>query len=249
MSPRMSRVSAVLLLGATGRTGRLVLSELLARSVRVRAIVRSARRLPDGMAANVNLETVEAELLSLSDEEWKDQVRGCDAVISCLGHNVDLKGIFGPPRDLVARATERACRAIAQLRPEAPVKFVLMSSVSVNRPGQADARRGRGERALLALIRFLAPPARDNQEAADFLCGEIGQEHPYLRWVAVRPDTLVEGEAGAYALHEGLVSSLAEPDRTARANVARFMRELATEPEVWEAWEGRHPVIVDAASE
>ncbi|MDP3179646.1 MAG: SDR family oxidoreductase, partial [Spirochaetaceae bacterium] len=138
MRSRMSRECAVLLLGATGRTGRCVLFELLDRGVEVRVIVRSAQRLPEGVAANVRLKVIEAELLSLSYEEFKDQVRGCDAIISCLGHNLDLKGIFGPPRDLVTRATERVCRAIAELRPEASVKFVLMSSVSVNRPGRLD---------------------------------------------------------------------------------------------------------------
>jgi hypothetical protein len=47
---------------------------------------------------------VEADLLSLGEEDLLAQVRGCDAVISCLGHTINLKGIFGPPRDLVTRA-------------------------------------------------------------------------------------------------------------------------------------------------
>lgn len=34
---------------------------------------------------------------------------GCDAVISCLGHVFSPRGIIGPPRDLVARATTRLC--------------------------------------------------------------------------------------------------------------------------------------------
>jgi hypothetical protein len=59
--------------------------------------------------------------------------------------------------------------------------------------------------------------------------------------------TRLEGDATPYVLHETLVSSLFRPSQTHMANVARFMCELATEPEVWAAWHGKHPVIVNAS--
>ena len=124
------------------------------------------------------LTVVEADLLSLSDEDLQRHVRGCDAVISCLGHVIDLKGIFGPPRDLVTQATMRLCRAIEAIQPARPVRFILMSSVSVNRPGGLDTRRGMLDRAFMATMRGLVPPAKDNQRAADFLCGDVGTEQP-----------------------------------------------------------------------
>ena len=65
--------------------------------------------------------------------------------------------------------------------------------------------------------------------------------------MAVRPDTLKEGDVTEYALHEGLVDSLFRPGETNMANVAHFMCELATDPEVWAAWQGKLPVIVNAA--
>jgi nucleoside-diphosphate-sugar epimerase len=244
----MSENHTVLLLGGTGRTGGRVLEQLLERGVEVRAIVRSAERLPTGTAAHAGLKVVEADVLSLSQNELLDQVRGCDAVISCLGHNSDLRGIFGPPHDFLTPVTERVCRAIAELRPPTPVRFVLMTSVSVNRPNRLDTRRGVTERAVVAVLRGLVPPARDNQEAADFLCGEIGQADPFVRWVVVRPDTLLEGDVSEYALHEGLVSSLAKPDSTNRANVAHFMCELVTDPKTWDTWQGGLPVVVNAVS-
>ena len=114
----------------------------------VRAIVRSAGRLPEEVSADAGLTVVEADLLSLSDENLRGLVQGCDAVISCLGHNTTLKGIFGSPRDLVTRATTRVCRAIEALQPARPVRFVLMSSVSVNQPAGRDTRRGRFEKAV-----------------------------------------------------------------------------------------------------
>ena len=47
-----SRRADVLVLGGTGRTGGRVLPQLLERGVEVRAIVRSAERLPAGVAGN-----------------------------------------------------------------------------------------------------------------------------------------------------------------------------------------------------
>jgi uncharacterized protein YbjT (DUF2867 family) len=244
MSPA-NESGGVLLLGATGRTGRRVLQQLLERGVRVRAIVRSAARLPVGAAEHPLLTVVEAEVATLPGEELRRLLAGCDAVISCLGHTISLRGIFGPPRDLVARTVERLCDAAAALRPTAPVRLVLMSSVSVNRPARADARRGVGERAYMWVLRGLLPPAQDNQRAADILALEVGADAPFVEWVVVRPDALVDGDVSAYRTHDGIVSSLFQADGTRLANVAHFMAELATDAATWRRWRGRMPVVID----
>ena len=224
-----------------------VRQQLLGRGVSVRAVVRSAERLPAGVADELRLTVVVADLLSLSDEQVGEQVGGCDVVISCLGHTLSAQGMFGSPRDLVCRSVERACRAARELRPAQPAKLILMSSVSVNRRGGLDTRRGRFEKAIVWTLRGLVPPARDNQRAADFLGEVVGTTDPYVQWVAVRPDSLKDGDVTEYALHEGLVSSLVRPDQTNMANVAHFMCELATHPRAWAAWRGKLPVIVNAA--
>ena len=244
----MSTQQTVLLVGGTGRTGRRVLKQLLDGGISVRVVVRSARKLPAGAADDPNLTVVEADLLSLGDDDLLRQVRGCDAVISCLGHVTDFKGIFGPPRDLVTRATTRLCRAIETLQPAKPVKFILMSSVSVNRPGGLDTRRGMFEKAVMWILRGLVPPAMDNQRAADFLYREVGMTDAFVQWVAVRPDTLREGDVSEYSLHDGLVSSLFAPDNTNMANVAHFMCELATNSKAWDDWKGKLPVIINATA-
>jgi hypothetical protein len=240
-------MSTVLLVGGTGRTGRRVLEQLLRRGVRVRAIVRAAHKLPADAAQHQDLAVVEADLLSLGDAELRRHVLGCDAAISCLGHVISVRGVFGPPRDLVTEAATRLCRAIAGVQPAKPVKFILMSSVSVNRPGGLDTRRGSFERAFLWMLRGLIPPANDNQKAADYLYSGVGMDSPFVQWVAVRPDSLLDGDVSGYALHEGLISSLARPDSTNRANVAHFMCELAANPAAWKDWAGKLPVIVNAS--
>ena len=235
----------VLLLGGTGRTGGRVLRQLLERGVRVRAVVRSAERLPGGVAEHAGLEVVEADLLSLGDAEFARLVEGCDGAVSCLGHTMDARGMFGRPRDLVTDAVTRLCRAAKEMEPERPLRLVLMSSVSVNRPGREDTRRGAFERAAVWLLRGLIPPARDNQGAADFLGEVVGTTDPYVQWVAVRPDSLKEGDVSEYDVHEGLVDSLFRPSQTRMANVAHFMCELVSDDRVWGQWRGRLPVIAD----
>jgi NAD(P)H-binding len=244
----MPMQQTVLLIGGTGRTGRRALQQLLARGVNVRAIVRSAGKLPPDVAGNPNLTVIEASLLSLRDEELQQHLRGCDAVISCLGHVLSPRGIFGPPRDLVTRATARLCRAIEALEPAAPVKLILMSSVSVHRPRGLDTRRSSFERAFLWMLCAVLPPAKDNQRAADFLLQEIGPDNAFVQWVVVRPDSLLEGEVSEYALHEGLVNSLFAPGSTNMANVAHVMCELVTNPKTWADWKSKLPVIINAAA-
>lgn len=244
----MPMQQTALLVGGTGRTGQRVLQQLLSRDVRVRTIVRSPGKIASASAQHRNLAVIEGDLLSLGEEELQRHVRGCDAVISCLGHVISFWGVMGPPHRLVTQATTRLCRAIEALRPAKPVKFVLMSSVSVNRPGGLDTRRGMFELGFMWMLRGVIPPAKDNQQAANFLHDSIGTGNSFVQWVAVRPDTLLEGDVSQYALHEGLVSSLFAPASINMANVAHFMCELATNPTTWDEWKGKLPVIINAGT-
>ena len=235
----------VLVVGGTGRTGRRLLEELVGRRVPARAIVRSASRLPASVSKSPLVEVVEADLLSLSDDALRKQLAGCGAVASCLGHTLSLRGVFGPPRDLVTAAVRRICDAIEASRPGVPVRYVLMSSVSVERPGGLDTRRGSLERTFVALLRQLVPPAADNQAAADHLVHGIGSGNPFVEWSVVRPDALREGGVSEYRVDEGLVNSVFRPAETRMANVAHFMAELATDPAAWARWRGKMPVVTD----
>ena len=50
--------TTVLVVGGTGRTGRLLVTQLLARGVRVRAIVRAAERLPEAARRDPRLAAI-----------------------------------------------------------------------------------------------------------------------------------------------------------------------------------------------
>ncbi len=236
----------VLLVGGTGRTGSRVLGQLLERGVPVCAIVRSSDRLPPGVAGNPLLSIVEADLLSLSSDYLRGLVSGCEAVISCLGHTLSVTGLYGSPRRLVTQAVMSLCGAAEATDRESPLKLILMSSVSVNRPSGTDARRSAVEMGFLWVVRRVLPPARDNQRAADFLAREIGADHPSIEWVVIRPDTLLEGYVSDYELSEGLVRSIFRPGETNMSNVAHFMCQLATDAPAWQRWKATMPVIMNA---
>ena len=117
-----------LVVGANGATGRLLVEQLLNRGEKVKVIVRSTDNLTEESKNHENLSVTQASLLELSDTGLREHVRSCDAIASCLGHNMTLKGIYGHPRRLVTDATRRLCQAVAANKPEKTVRFILMNT-------------------------------------------------------------------------------------------------------------------------
>jgi uncharacterized protein YbjT (DUF2867 family) len=72
----------VLVLGASGATGRLLVARLLDRGVDVRAIVRTPERLPGELGTHGRLSVTHAALLDLTDAQLAFHVDGCGAVAS-----------------------------------------------------------------------------------------------------------------------------------------------------------------------
>ena len=121
MASNGRKKNGVLLFGATGGCGSQVLTRLLRRGVLVTAVVRSAERLSDDVKSHDNLTVVvfpnghlfagttrkddgkdDGNALNDSFTRRLDQVRSGVRVrgVSCLGHNLTLKGMFGRPRQL-----------------------------------------------------------------------------------------------------------------------------------------------------
>jgi len=153
-------MAKVLLLGATGGIGSQTLQQLLDRGVAVTAIVRSEQRLPGGARGHKLLTALERETgaLGMPLDELAEAVRGCDAVVSCLGHNMSLRGMFGHPRGLCVDTTRHACDAIKLVLPDKPIKLIVVNTVGVDHPAGTDPPRGRMERLLIWLIEVLLPP-------------------------------------------------------------------------------------------
>jgi len=233
-----------LVVGATGATGRFLVQQLLERDTHVKVIVRSPDRLPDEVRNHSNLSMIHASLLDLSGDALIQHIAGCDAVASCLGHNVTFKGMYGQPRRLVTDATRRLCEAIKANNPDQPVKYVLMNTAG-NSNRDLDERVSSAQRVVVGLIRLLVPPHADNEAAADYLRVQVGQNDAVIEWAVVRPDSLIdESNVTAYTLHPSPTrSAIFDPGKTSRINVAHFMADLITNPEIWDRWKGQMPVI------
>ncbi len=70
----------ILVVGASGATGRLLVKQLLNRGLNVKVIVRLPDKLPDDIRNHDNLSVIHASVLDLSDAEIAQHVNGCDAV-------------------------------------------------------------------------------------------------------------------------------------------------------------------------
>lgn len=232
----------ILVVGASGATGRLVVEQLLNRGQKVKAMLRSPEKFPEFMNRK-NLEVISASVLELNDNELKQHVRESRAVVSCLGHNLTLKGIYGQPRRLVTDATRRLCNAIQANKPEKAIKYVLMNTTG-NRNRDLDEPVSLAEKCVFALIRVLLPPQIDNEKAADFLRTRL-KNNPWVEWCAVRPDGLIdEKNVSPYEIHTSPTrSAIFNAGKISRINVAHFMAELITNDETWNKWKGQMPVI------
>ncbi|KAA5538971.1 SDR family oxidoreductase [Roseiconus nitratireducens] len=245
----MNDRTTVLVLGATGATGMLLVRQLLDRGLAVKALVRSRDKLPEALQQQDRLTMIQDSVLDLSEKAFADLVDGCDAVASCLGHNLSLKGIFGHPRRLVTDAIRRTCQAVGEHHSGKPIKLLLMNTAgNSNRDLQEPVSIAQS--CVIGLLRRLVPPHRDNEEAADFLRTNVGQNDTAIEWVVIRPDSLVdEDSVNPYQLHSSPTrSAIFNPGKTSRVNVAHFMTELITDDELWNAWRGRMPVIYNTPS-
>jgi hypothetical protein len=233
-----------LVVGASGGTGKLLVEQLLKAGLKIKVVVRPTANIPDTWSNNDNITIVKSEITKMDVEGMSKHLLNCEAVASCLGHNLTWKGIFGKPQKLVTETTRLLCEAILKNKPEKPIKFVLMNT-SGNSNRDLNEPRSPGEKVVIGLVRLLLPPHRDNEQAADYLRANIGQRNQYITWVAVRPDTLINEETVTeYTLHASPTrSAIFNPGKTSRINVGHFMARLITDNIIWNKWKGQMPII------
>jgi uncharacterized protein YbjT (DUF2867 family) len=206
----------VLVLGATGGTGRLIVHDALEKGHSVVALVRSRARAPDLPGADM----IEGDV--------RDQgaltraLDGCDAVVSSLGTGLS-------PFSEVSLLTE-ATRALVPAMTRSGVRRL----VCISALGVGDSRGHGGfvfDRLFLPLLLRHAYKDKGRQEAAIRASS--------LDWVIVRPAMLTNDPA------RGSLRAVADlagvsGGKIARADVARFaVEQLATD-----TWLRRTPVIL-----
>jgi uncharacterized protein YbjT (DUF2867 family) len=170
----------ILVIGATGGSGRAVCDALLERGHRVTALARRASRL----APRAGLERVDGDA---TDRAVLDRLLpGHDAVVVTLGISepalrVRLRGAQGTPDDVRSRGTAQLIRAA---RAAGVRRIIVQSSYGV---GPTRDLLGLIDRALFALM--IKPQIFDSELQESLLRGSE------LDWTIVQPVHLTDHEA------------------------------------------------------
>lgn len=191
------------------------------------------------------LQIIEAEI---SESDLVQHLKECGVVLSCLGHNLTFKGMFGHPGRLVTDAFKAVVKTIESINTNKKFKIILMNTTG-NSNRDIPEKPPYSQRFVISLLRLLLPPYVDNEKAADFLSIQIGQNNNNIEWVAVRPDSLInEDQVSKYDIYISPIRNVIfDAGKTSRINVADFMSDLAVMPELWNKWKGKMPVIYDHA--
>ncbi len=234
----------VLIVGASGATGKLLVQQLIQQDIKVVAIVRAASTSLQTNDTQTNLHLVRADIADMTEDDLASHIEGCEAVLSCLGHNLTFKGIFGQPRSLVTDTVEKISRALESISADKKVKIVLMNTAG-NSNRDIPENPPLSQRCVISLLRLLLPPHVDNEEAADFLRLNVGQTHECIEWVVVRPDGLIDEEnVTEYNIYPSPIrNAIFDAGSTSRINVANFMSNLVINSDLWDTWKGKMPVI------
>ena len=242
------QLKTILVVGASGATGRLLVRQLLDKGYIVTAVIRPQNTLFDDWGPNENLNLVRATVIDLKDSQLDELVGECIAIVSCLGHHLSFKGIFGPPRRLVTESMKRLCDAVKRTSSGTMTKVVLMNTTG-NSNRDIPEKISFAQSCVIGLLRLLLPPHLDNEQAADFLRLKLGQDDPEIKWVVVRPDALTNDEiVSEYDVYPSPIrSAIFDSGDTSRINVANFMARLIDEEKLWETWQGKMPVVYNRA--
>jgi nucleoside-diphosphate-sugar epimerase len=233
----------VLVLGASGATGKLVVMQLIKRQINIRVVVREGAILSAEILDNPLVEIERGNITEFNDSEMISLLQDCNAVVSCLGHNITIRGIFGKPRNLVFDTIRNISEIVKEMA-DKKVKLILMSTTGYTNTITGE-KNSLGERIILSILKLLLPPHRDNVKAANYLHEEIGKDNEKIEWIAVRPDTLVnEDNNSAYEVYESPVRSpVFNAGTTSRINVSHFMADLLINERLWQEWQFKMPVV------
>jgi len=195
-------------LGGTGRIGRLVVEQALAKGHDVTLLVRDPQGLgPLG-------ERVRVVAGQITDAPAVDEaIRGSEAVISALGPT-------GKSSDQVVVLRDGMRAVIQAMGVNGVQRIVNLSGAAVDAPGD---HKPRVDRLASRIVRLLSGHVVAAKQAEfDELVGSD------LEWIAVRPPLVTDGphtgryRAGANVLHPAA--------RISRADIADFMLVQATQP-------------------
>jgi len=190
----------VLIVGATGGTGRQLVAQALERGLTVTALVRDPSRLP---VAHPRLRVVRGDVLDATSVEAAMQSQ--DVVLSALGH----RRYFHPTR-ILSQGTSNILRAMETCHVG---RMVCQTSLGI---GDSAGRMG-------LYYTFLVIPLILPFYFWDKTRQERIIASSSVDWVIVRPGALTNGSKRGRLRHGSRVGSFLWTVRVSRADVAEFM--------------------------
>jgi putative NADH-flavin reductase len=204
----------ILVLGATGATGQLIVRDATESGHYVVALVRAKARADLPGAELIEGDVCDAGTLARA-------LDGCDAVVSALGTGMGLREV-----DLLSVAT----RALVAAMTRAGVRRLICISAL----GVGDSRKHGGfvfDRLFQPVLLGPAYKDKERQEAAIRASS--------LDWVVIRPAMLTNGPARG-RIRATIDLAGVHGGKIARADVAQFVIEQLTT----DTWLRRTPVIL-----
>jgi putative NADH-flavin reductase len=198
----------IIVFGATGGTGKLIVSQALAKGHSVTAFVRN----PEGLTPDPHLRVVQGDLFDLATVV--DAVRGHRAVLSALGARSRQKA------DILANATPVILEAMRQ---EYVTRLIVLGASGVQRD------HGKYQNALTNMAIWVAKKTLLKHPFVDQAALERMLAASDVDYTIVRAPRLMDGPfTGTYrvlpdALPPGALS-------ISRADVADFMLQQLTDP-------------------
>ncbi len=196
----------IVVFGASGKTGKLLVAEALAAGHQVIAYVRNRDSFPSN---HPNLQAVEG-LLNEKDK-LQAAIVGADACVSTLGgtsltrHNPDIMQGIDTIVDLMEAAGVR--------------RFVYMSSIGA----------GESRSYMPRFMRFLILDIFLRVAIADHNTNEKRITDSKLQWTIVRPGSLTDGPKTGNLKHGSEATLLKGNPKISRSNVAAFLLQSLAE--------------------
>lgn len=190
----------LLIIGATGGTGRRLVTQALERGFWVTALVRNPLKLA---MEHERLTIFRGDVLETSSLDAA--MRGQDAVVSALGHKR-----FFYPTSILSEGTRNIVRV---METHSVRRFVCMSSLGIG-----DSAGRMGLYYTLFVIPLILPFYFWDKTRQERTVAESD-----LDWTIVRPGALTSGGKRGRVRHGGRIGNFVWTVRVSRADVAEFM--------------------------
>ncbi len=191
----------IAVIGATGRTGRLLVTELLRRGHAVTVLVRDPAKLGE-VASQVAMVTGDSRRRTDVDR----LLVGTDAVVSALG----------PTAKEASLHTDTAATLVEAMPAAGVRRFVGISGAGIDVPGD--------QKSLSAKLISTAIQALGGEVVKDKPAEYAVFAASDLDWTLVRPPRLLDGDATGHLEHDAHRST--KSTKMTRADLAVFMADV-----------------------